>query len=70
MNDRTKMMARCRMTATQDLIKRHKDEFRELLAAEYADKGIEVNMRNTSVEAKIERLKAQIETLQAVADLG
>ena len=70
MNDRTKLMSRCRMNATQDLIKNHKDEFRSLLAAEYEDKGIVVALRNTTIEGKIERLQKQIETLQAAAELG
>ena len=70
MNDRTKLMGRCRLNATQDLIKAHRDEFRELLAAEYEDKGIVVAMRNNTIEGKIERLQKQIDTLQAIADLG
>jgi hypothetical protein len=68
MNDRTALMARCRMIATRTLVAAHKDEFRGLLADEYAANGIEVNMRNTGREAKIERLKAQIAALEAAAE--
>jgi len=65
MSDRTAMMSRCRMLATKALVNKHKDEFKELLAAEYAERGLDVQMRNTGREAKIERLKAQIAALEA-----
>jgi len=70
MTDRNKLMSRCRMNATQDLIKAHRDEFRALLAAEYEDKGIVVAMRNNTIEGKIERLQKEIDRLQAIAELG
>ena len=63
--NRTAMLSACRHRALQKLTTMHPEEFKLLVADEYAAAGLEVRTRVTGKAAKIARLQAQLEELEA-----
>ena len=64
-NDRNKTLQKCRQQATKTLTANHHDEFRSLLATAYEAAGVDVKMREHGRQAKIDRLRAQLEALES-----
>jgi metal-responsive CopG/Arc/MetJ family transcriptional regulator len=55
-DDRNKEIARCYQEALSRLKKKHDDEFHKILAAVYAEHGLQVRKRLSRIESKYKQL--------------